>query len=159
MTTQPQNPNPNQLRSIELLEHLVEASETQTAIISDLVNDIHAMLDTFALIAQALSHPPAPAPAAAQPTMSAGGTYQDFGADTLIMTTNDKGEPAYKLMGFPFSVFGVRTWPETLPSLGIDPAQLKPGPNPISLQVRALMVESSTKPGTLTPKKIIGLAP
>jgi hypothetical protein len=61
--------------------------------------------------------------------------------------------------GYPFNTFGVRVWPEVLPALGINPDQLKPGPNVVNLQVRAMMVESSSKPGTLTPKKIIGLTP
>jgi len=47
--------------------------------------------------------------------------------------------------------FGVRVWPETLPALGIDPATLKTGPNPLTLRVRALMGEKG-------PRKVIGLA-
>ena len=47
--------------------------------------------------------------------------------------------------------FGVRIWPEILPELGIDPAELKPGFNPIMLHVLALM-------GDKGPRKGFGLA-
>ena len=156
MTTQPQDPK---ARSIELLEHLVDASDAQTLIISDLVNEVRALLETFAKLAQVLSQPPAPAAAPAQPASAAAPAHvQDFTASAVIMTYNDKGEPAYKIVGFPFSTFGVRVWPEVLPALGNNPDQLKPGPNPFTAQVRALMVESGTT-GKLTPKKIMGLTP
>jgi hypothetical protein len=47
--------------------------------------------------------------------------------------------------------FGIRVWPELLPTLGVDPAALKPGPNPINLRVRVLMGEHG-------PRKVISLA-
>ena len=156
------NQTPNQptdrTRSIELLESLLEASETQTAIISDLANAINSLVATLTAAAQVLSQPPALAAPAAQPASAPAGAFQDFESSAIIMTYNDKGEPAFKIVGFPFNTFGVRCWPETLPSLGIDPANLKPGPNPYAAQVRAMMVESSAT-GKLTPKKIIGLTP
>jgi hypothetical protein len=158
MINQPQDPNPK-IRSIELLEHLLDASETQNAIISDLANEIRDLVAILTTAAQAISRPAgANTPTTPiQPTSNL--TFQDFTASGIIMTYNDKGEPAYKIVGFPFATFGVRVWPEVLPALGINPDELRPGPNPYSAQVRALMVESSSKPGTMTPKKIIGPAP
>ena len=56
--------------------------------------------------------------------------------------------------------FGVSVWPEVLPFLGVDPANLtcacnagagKPGPNPVNFKVRALM-------GEYGPRKVISLA-
>jgi hypothetical protein len=161
MTQIPNQPT-DKARSIELLESLLEASETQTAIISDLANAINSLVATLTAAAQLISHPPAvgadPRVSPSQPAPAPAGAFQDFEASAIIMTYNDKGEPAFKIVGFPFNTFGVRCWPETLPTLGIDPAQLKPGPNPYAAQVRAMMVESSAT-GKLTPKKIIGLTP
>ncbi len=48
--------------------------------------------------------------------------------------------------------FGVRIWPEVLPNIGIDPNALKPGTNPFSAMVRAVLNEEGK------PKKVIGLA-
>ena len=74
-----------------------------------------------------------------------------FEAVTLLMSYDDNGQPVYKAKGGPYMKFGVRIWPEVLASLGVDPATLKPGPNPVSLRVRALMGEHG-------PRKVIGLA-
>ena len=143
-------PNDSKSRAIEVLETLLHTSEAQTAVITDLANEIGVLINLLTSAAQnnvKLLN-------AAEP-----GQYQDFDASAIIMTYSDKGEPAYKIIGFPFNTFGVRVWPEILPQLGIDPATLKPGPNPYAARVRAKMVESSTVSGKLTPKKIIGLAP
>jgi hypothetical protein len=81
-------------------------------------------------------------------------------ATTLLVGIDDNGQPTYKSKGGQYAKFGVRIWPEVLPSLGIDPANLtcacgagagKPGPNPINLNVLALMGEKG-------PAKVIGLA-
>ena len=93
------------------------------------------------------------ASAASQPLTapaSAGQTV-DFVATTLLVGMDDNGQPTYKAKGGQYMKFGVRIWPEVLPSLGIDPASLKPGPNPINLHVLALMGEKG-------PRKVIGLA-
>lgn len=79
--------------------------------------------------------------------------FCDFHADTILLTYDDAGNAAYKIKGAPFAKFGVRVWPETLPALGIDPAALKPGPNPIAAHVRAVL-----NPETRKPRKVIGLA-
>jgi len=80
-----------------------------------------------------------------------GETYRDFDASEILLSYDDKGQPTYKVKGVPFTKFGVRVWPETLPALKIDPAKLKPGPNAYKARVRALMGEQG-------PRKIIGLA-
>ncbi len=74
-----------------------------------------------------------------------------FEAVTLLMSYDDNGQPVYKVKGGPYMKFGVRVWPEVLPTLGIDPAVLKPGPNTINLRVRALM-------GAHGPRMVIGVA-
>jgi len=90
--------------------------------------------------------------AANQPTATpAPGNTIIFDASILLVGTDDNGAPTYKLKGGQYMKFGVRVWPETLPALGIDPAALKPGPNPLNLRVRALM-------GDKGPRKVIGLA-
>jgi hypothetical protein len=148
MSNQPQDPKS---KAIQLLEKLVETIDSQSLLLVDLANEISTLIN---MISSMLSV--AQAPAAVTMTSSSG-QYQDFEASGVIMTYNDKGEPAYKIIGFPFNTYGVRVWPEVLPLLGIDPDKLQPGPNPFVSRVRALMVESNT-PGKLTPRKIVGLA-
>lgn len=69
----------------------------------------------------------------------------------LLVGVDDNGLPTYKAKGGQYIKFGVRVWPEILPELGIDPASLRPGPNPINLHLLALM-------GDKGPRKVIGLA-
>jgi hypothetical protein len=86
-------------------------------------------------------------PAASQPA----GEAVIFDATILLMSYDDNGQPVYKVKGGQYMKFGVRIWPEVLPALGVDPATLKPGPNPINLRVRVLMGEHG-------PRKVISLA-
>jgi hypothetical protein len=85
-----------------------------------------------------------------QPSPASAGQTVDFVATILLVGMDDNGQPTYKAKGGQYMKFGVRVWPEILPELGIDPASLKPGPNPINLKVRALMGEHG-------PRKVIGL--
>lgn len=101
---------------------------------------------------------PAQSPTASQPTHGVTPTngngsygYRDFACTTIILSYDDKGEATYKAQGVPYSKFGVRIWPEVLPTLGIDPAALQPGPNPFVANLRAEM-------GDKGPRKVIGLA-
>ena len=86
-------------------------------------------------------------PAASQPA----GETVTFDATILLMSYDDNGLPVYKVKGGQYMKFGVRIWPEVLPALGVDPATLKPGPNPVNLRVRVLMGEHG-------PRKVISLA-
>jgi hypothetical protein len=72
-------------------------------------------------------------------------------ASILLMSYDDNGQPVYKIKGGQYMKFGIRVWPEVLPALGVDPATLKPGPNPVALRVRVLMGEHG-------PRKVISLA-
>jgi hypothetical protein len=90
--------------------------------------------------------------AATQPqaTPASAGQTVNFVASILLVGVDDNGLPTYKAKGGQYMKFGVRVWPEILPELGINPASLKPGPNPINLHVLALMGEKG-------PRKVIGL--
>jgi hypothetical protein len=79
--------------------------------------------------------------------------FIDFYADTLVLSTDDNGKPVYRARGFPYVKFGVRVWDEVLPKIGVDPAQLQPGPNPFGAHVRCLAN------GEGNPKKVVELAP
>jgi hypothetical protein len=90
--------------------------------------------------------------AASQPQSAASaGQTVEFVATILLVGMDDNGQPTYKAKGGQYMKFGVRIWPEILPELGLDPASLKPGPNPVNLHVLALMGEKG-------PRKVIGLA-
>jgi hypothetical protein len=81
-----------------------------------------------------------------------------YGQPTLTDKSGLKGYSAFiRVYPRPISrivtgaKFGVRVWPEILPTLGVDPASLKPGPNPVNLKVNVLMGENG-------PRKLISLA-
>lgn len=97
--------------------------------------------------------------AASQPTpITNSGQFTEMMIDNIIMTYSDKGEPAYKATGTPYNKFGVRVWPETLPTLGIDPASLKPGPNPQPAPIKASVLMQVNEEGKASPRKITGKA-
>jgi hypothetical protein len=79
-------------------------------------------------------------------------TRRECNCGALIVTIDEEGNPAYRIKGHPFVKFGVRVWPEVLPHLGLDPRELRPGPNRFTAQVRALLN------GEGKPKKVVGLA-
>ena len=144
---------------LQLLQQIAES----TTITAQLLNEVLQVLQASANVANSLlqlMQRPAPQPAS-QPAATQQlpeGTYKDFTAEAVLLGYSDKGDPTYKLIGFPYTKYGVRVWPEVLPLLGIVADQLKPGPNPLNppVNVRALLVDNES--GTLSPKKVIGLA-
>jgi len=98
----------------------------------------------------------APAPAAARPAP----TGQTMGNTTITVDSVSKGideknkKDTYKMRGGRWQMYGVRIWPEVLQQLGIDPASLDYGPNPVNppITVSIELTESGT------PRKVIGLA-
>jgi len=136
------NPQPDKITAGELRQQF-----------ADLHTEIEALRTDLLTLRDGLTQ------AASKPAASET-KYQDFDASQIVMTYDDNGKAAYKIKGAPFLKFGVRVWDEVLPELGIDPASLKPGPNPIQIRVRALMFEATSEAGTVStqPKKIIGKA-
>lgn len=162
------NPKPaGNPETTELLRRIALATEANIASLATVREEIAALLEatrttmeastttaeTLSKIAEAFSHQPAgPAadPATVGPTPPS--DYVDFNATSIVYSTDDAGHPVYKVKGDRYQKFGVRVWDEVVPSLGIDPATLHPGPNPINLIVRCLMGETG-------PRKVIGKAP
>ncbi len=93
--------------------------------------------------------------AAAQPAPM---VTEEMMINTIIMTTDDNGRPAYKAKGAPYQKHGVRVWDEVLPALGINPETLKPGQNAITPAIRArVQMNPPTEEGkTAQPRKVIG---
>jgi hypothetical protein len=141
METKPPPLDPS-ARSVDKMTpaELRQAFQALTERLDQIEAEITALRDG---LAAAVTQPPA-APASAGQTV-------DFVATILLVGMDDNGQPTYKAKGGQYMKFGVRIWPEVLPSLGIDPASLKPGPNPINLHLLALMGEKG-------PRKVIGLA-
>jgi hypothetical protein len=141
METKPPPLDPS-ARSVDKMTpaELRQAFQALTERLDQIEAEITALRDG---LAAAVTQPPA-APASAGQTV-------DFVATILLVGMDDNGQPTYKAKGGQYMKFGVRIWPEVLPSLGIDPASLKPGPNPINLHLLALMGEKD-------PRKVIGLA-
>ena len=136
--------NPDKITATELrttlrnlLAHLCQLDERLDGISKDL-----ALLREG--LAAAAQQPQPTAPAAAGQTV-------DFLATVLFIGIDDNGQTTYKAKVGQYAKFGVRIWPETLPTLGVDPAELKPGANPVNLHLLALMGEKD-------PHKVIGLA-
>lgn len=143
-----------QLTDIERLVQIQADHIATTREIWTTLNVIAGRLETLAAAPQVA----APAAAMVASPATNGGSYEDVEMHAVIMTYDDKGQPAYKMTGGKYSKFGVRIWPEVLPLLNVDPATLKPGPNPITATVRvALKLDESD--GTLKAQKVVGLAP
>ena len=142
MTTQPQ-PQTAASQSLSLLQTIADRLQVQIDATNQLLAEILVELRKAPANAAA---PSIPAAAAAPANV------RDFLAETLVMTTDDAGKPAFKIKGFPYSEFGVRVWPEILPALEIDPATLRPGPNPLpaGLIVRVKLTDEGK------PRKVIG---
>ncbi len=134
--TAPLPTQPDRLTVTELRAAFANITERLDRIESDLAN-----------LRQALATAPKP-PAESSTTL---GETITFDPQTLLMSYDDTGQPIYKAKGGQYQKFGVRIWPEVLPTLGVDPASLKPGPNPVNLRLRVLM-------GDHGPRKVIGIA-
>lgn len=93
-------------------------------------------------------------------TPPAVGTFGEMLIDSIVMTYDDNGKPAYKAKGAPYQKHGVRVWDEVLPALGIDITKLQPGPNPITPAIRArVQMNPPTEEGkTAQPRKVTGKA-
>ena len=92
-------------------------------------------------------------------TPPAVGTFGEMMIDSIVMTYDDAGKPAYKAKGAPYQKHGVRIWDEVLPALGIDPATLKPGPNAIEpIRARVQMNAPTEEGKTAQPRKVTGKA-
>jgi hypothetical protein len=141
MKTETQPPAPSQSNVDKMtpaeLRHAFQALAER---LDQIEAEITALRD--GLVAAAGQPQAVPAPA---------GQTVDFVATVLLVGVDDNGQPTYKAKGGQYMKFGVRVWPEVLPALGVDPAGLKPGPNPVNLHVVALM-------GDKGPRKVIGLA-
>ena len=135
MDPKPPNPNLDKMTPAELRN----AFQALTERLDQIESEIAALRDGLAAAAGS----PQAAPASAGQTV-------DFIATILLVGMDDNGQPTYKAKGGQYMKFGVRIWPEILPELGLDPASLKPGPNPVNLHVLALM-------GDKGPRKVIGL--
>jgi hypothetical protein len=134
MTTQPDRITAQEIR--DLFADL-------RAEIEDLRTDIAQIREG---LQQAASQPAAP-----------NGTFGQMMIDTIIMTYDDSGKPAYKATGAPYNKFGVRVWDEILPALGIDPESLKPGKNPQQPEIPARVLMNAPKDGkSAQPRKVTG---
>jgi len=121
--------------------------------IRELFADLHAEIEDLRAEVRQMKSGLASASQPATPI----GTFAEMMIDTIIMTYDDNGKPAYKATGAPYNKFGVRVWDEILPVLGIDPASLKPGKNTQTpaIPARVLMNEAKDdKPAQ--PRKVTG---
>jgi len=118
------------------------------------------MVAAIRVLAEAATTPAPVQPATSAPAVAsngnggeaAAGNYTDFDAEAITVSTDDDGRPCYKVRGGKYGKFGVRVWPEVLPMLGVEVADLKPGPNQFNARVRAVLDEKGQA------KKVVGLA-
>jgi len=132
--------------AIELLTAIKEQADRQTELLTYLVNMLESYQDAAQALVKSLTSQAQPQPAA---TAAPSGDYVQFVADVITLAYDDKGSQVIKARGGTYSKYGVRIWPEVLPLLGIDPATLKPGPNPYGKPVIALLGEHG-------PRKVTG---
>lgn len=139
-------------KTLALLERIAVGTEANGTFMHELAEQIAELRQDLEgqAAARAVAAPAGPHIISAQSYV--GANCVDFQAESIVVTTDEEGKPAYRVRGFPFVKFGVRAWTEVLPALGVDPAALKPGPNPFSALVRAVLNEEGK------PRKVIGPA-
>ena len=138
---------------MELNEKITPAELRQSfQTLSERLDVIEADTDKMAVQLQSIVDALASALAATAPAAAAVPTGQtvQFDANVILVGIDDNGQYTYKAKGGQYQKFGVRIWPEVLPALGLDPDQLKPGPNAVNLHLVALM-------GDKGPRKVIGI--
>jgi hypothetical protein len=145
-TTTPTPTQPDRITAAEIRE-LFKNQNQQVHELRLEVAELRAMIETMRNGLQTAATPPAV------------GTFGEMMIESIVMTYDDAGKPAYKAKGAPYQKHGVRVWDEVLPALGIDPETLKPGPNAIAPAIRARVLMNppqDDKPAQ--PRKITGKA-
>lgn len=153
MTTPTAQPQPDRITAQEIRDLFAGMSEDmerlqrETHGLRDKIEDLQTELEAMRGGLQTAATPPAV------------GTFGEMMIDSIVMTYDDAGKPAYKAKGAPYQKHGVRVWDEVLPALGIDPASLKPGPNTIDpIRARVLMNAPTEESKTAQPRKVTGKA-
>jgi hypothetical protein len=154
-TTSQQQPAPERMTAAELrvaFDHLHADNETIMQVLENQQAQITSLRDALTQISVGLTH--AASAGSSEDASRESGDVISFVMDTLTFSTDESGKPTYKAKGGQYSKFGVRVWPEMLSTLGIDPATLKPGPNPINppIPVCALLGDTGQ------PKKVTAKA-
>ncbi len=152
MTTPTPTTQPDRITAAEIRELFagmtaqIESLQRETGGLRTNIEDLQAELHAMRGGLQTAATPPAV------------GTFGEMMIESIVMTYDDAGKPAYKAKGAPYQKHGVRVWDEVLPAMGIDPAALKPGPNPITPAIRArVQMNPSTEDGkTAQPRKVTG---
>ena len=147
MTTQPQ---PDRITAQEIRDLFAGMSEDVEKMERRLLGKIETLTEELEAMRGGLQT------AATPPAV---GTFGEMMIDSIVMTYDDAGKPAYKAKGAPYQKHGVRVWDEVLPALGIDTASLKPGPNTIEpIRARVLMNAPTEEGKTAQPRKVTGKA-
>lgn len=154
MTEQPQAPE--KITAAELRAILAEIRADMADFHADLT-DVRNDQDKITAALQTLARGIAQAGEQTAQAAAPAGTFAEMVIESVVMTYDDAGKPAYKATGAPYSKFGVRIWSEVLPALGIDPAALKPGPNPQTPAIRArVLLGEPNEAGKTNPRKVTG---
>ena len=143
MTTTTTTPQPDRITAQELREQF----HTTLAEIATLREEYHELREAITEIRDGLRR-------AATPPAQVG-TFSEMMIETIVMTYDDNGKPAYKGLGAPFQKFGVRIWDEVLPIFA-DPATLKPGKNAIQPTPARVLMNTPEEGKTAQPRKITG---
>ena len=147
MTT-PTQPTPAQIAAEQFRADL-------RADLAEIMDELHSQRDELVNVREDLEAIRAGLQQASQPAPAATRSFSEMMIESIIMTNDDNGKPAYKAKGTPFSKFGVRVWDEILLALDIDPANLKPGTNQIKA-IRARVQMKVNESGQPAPEKVTG---
>jgi hypothetical protein len=137
---------------MQALNQIAENTAVTIAMLSDILQVMQSASNAADALIKLMQRPAAAAQQPAASTGSDPATFSTFVATELIMGYTDDGQPTYKLIGTPWTKYGIKVWPEVLPTIDIDVASLRPGRNTIvPVNVKALN-------GDKYPKKVIGPA-
>lgn len=130
------------------LQHLREVAEAGAEASTQTAERLERAMQTLATVASVQPQGAGQAQPVGAPV--AAGNYETFPA-TAIEFGIMAGKPTYKIKGGRYAKFGVRIWPEAMQAMGIVADSLKPGDNPLTGNVVALIGEKG-------PQKIVAWA-
>lgn len=157
-------PTPDRITAAEIREALktiqsrIEQTTARIIAIESIQADERNTLDELTKAIETMLHGMKQAAAATPPA-----TFGEMEITAILKSIDKNNKINYMASGAPYTKFGVRVWDEVLPLLGIDPAALEFGNNPISpgIHARVLLGETTNqKTGKvgIGPHKVTGKA-
>ncbi len=137
MTTPTTNPASDKITPAELRQQF----DNLHAEIDSIRHDLETLINAVGTITAGIQH----AATATPPVPAASVQFAEMEITAIVKMIDKNNKINYLAVGAPYSKFGVRIWDEIIPMIGIDPAALEFGNNPITPAIRARVLMGETK--------------